>query len=118
MKDVVKYVASILAFIGVGFGLSWSAVYSFWFSALIFRSVPAVRACDAVAFVILTPVRVLFWLMSDVFNQSAPLLNPLYYATVNAVLLGLIGYACCRRWLFTTKPRAASATRMQSGSPR
>jgi hypothetical protein len=90
----------------VGFGLSWSAVYSFWYAAQIFGSVQAVRVCESLAVVILLPVRLLFRLMGGLFDQTAPLTSPLYYAAVNGVLLGIIGHGVCRQWLCATKPRA------------
>ena len=114
MKAVVKYAATLLAFILAAFGLSWFAVYGFWFAPRLFQSVPALRACEVAGTVILIPVRILFWLVRDIFDQSIPLSNPLAYAAVNGVLLGVIGYASCRRWMFATRPRAESATQTQS----
>lgn len=118
MKAAAKYLAALLAFILAGLGLSWSAVYGFWFAAHFFRSVNAVRICDALAEIILIPARLLFWLMSDIFDQSTPLSDPLFYAIVNGVLLGIIGYGSCRQWLFATKPRAGSARQTRSEPPR
>ncbi len=97
---LVKYLAAILAFVAVAMALSWWAVFSFWYAALLFRSVPAVRISDAISSVILLPVRLLFWLAGDTLDQSVPLSNPVLYAAVNAALLGILGYACCRRLLW------------------
>ena len=115
MNASAKRVASLLAFIIVGFGLSWGAVYSYWFAAQIFGSVQAVRACESLGVVILIPVRFTFWLLSDIFDQTAPLTSPVFYAAVNGVLLGSIGHGVCRQWLCATKPRAESATQTRSG---
>ena len=99
-----------LVCLAVGFVLSWTAVYSFSFAANLFHSVAAVRAADGIANIILLPVRTLFHLAGDVFDQSAPLSDPMTYACVNAVLLAGIGYVICRRWIFpdhtdSDKPR-------------
>jgi len=100
MKDAVKYATSLLTCIFVSFVLSWGAIYSYWFSARIFHTVRAVRVCDAIGSVILAPVRVAFWCCGDLFDQSAPLSDPISYVAVNAVLLGTIVYFCSRQWLF------------------
>lgn len=96
----VKYLATILAFILVSLGLSWGAVFSFWYAAFLFRSVTAVRICDAIGAVVLLPVRCAFWLAGNGIDQSIPLSNPKLYAMVNAALLGILAYAVCRRLLF------------------
>ncbi len=104
MKESVKYVATLLAFIVVSFILSWCAVYSFWIAARAFRSVAAVRIGDTLATIILTPTRTLFRTFGSTFDQTTLLTNPLLYAEINAALLGIIAYACCRRWLFGSTP--------------
>ena len=100
MKDAAKYATSLLTFILAGFLLSWASVYSYWFSAHLFHSVRMVRVCDSISTVILTPVRVAFWCFGDLFDQSAPLSDPMSYAALNGVLLGTIVYFSCRQWLF------------------
>jgi len=100
MKDAAKYATSLLTSILASFILSWSAVYSYWFSAHLFHSVRAVRVCDTIGWAILTPVRLAFWCCGDLFDQSAPLSDPMSYAAVNAVLLGTAIYFCSRQWLF------------------
>jgi hypothetical protein len=100
MKDAVKYAASLLTFILLSFLLSWAAMYSYWFSARLFHSVRAVRVCDSIGTVILTPARLAFWCCSDLFDQSAPLSDPMSYASLNAVLLGSILYFGARHWMF------------------
>jgi hypothetical protein len=100
VKESLKYVATIFAFIAVAFALSWGAVFGFWFAARVLHSVAAIRVCDAIGAVILLPVRVAFWAMGDLFDQSVPLSNPMIYVVVNAGLLGMLAYAGCRRWIF------------------
>lgn len=117
LKTTARHVASLLAFIIFGLGLSWGAVYGFWFAPQLFHSVRAVRACEWLGSVILIPVRILFWLISDTFDQTTPLTDPLFYSAVNGVLLGIIGHGICRRWLLPTRPRAGSARQTRSGSP-
>ncbi len=100
MKDAVKYATSLLAFIFAAFVLSWAAVYSFWYAPRLFHSVEAVRACDAIGAVILTPVRTAFWCFGDIFDQSPVLSDPVSYAGLNGVLLGSVVYFCCRQLMF------------------
>ncbi len=100
MKESAKYVATLLAFIAASFALSWCAVYSFWFTAHIFRTVRAVRIGDTLAFAILTPARTLLQLAGGTFDQTTLLTDPILYAEINAALLGIAAYACCRRWIF------------------
>lgn len=96
----MKYVAAILAFLIAAMALSYFAVYNYWYSALWFRSVEAIRIGDVIGAAILLPVRTLFWLAGGLVDQSTPLVAPFQYAVMNAALLGLLGYACCRRWIF------------------
>lgn len=100
MKSTAKYVLTMLGFILVSYALSWLAVYNYWIGARWFHSVSAIRAGDAIGSVILAPVRLLFWLAGDFVDQSAPLLDPKTYARINAALLGIIAYSCCRSRLF------------------
>ena len=100
MKDAAKYAASLLTFIVAAFVLSWAAVYSYWFAAHLFHTVRAVRICESIGAVILAPVRGAFWLCGDLFDQSAPLTDPMSYAAVNAVIIGTGAYFCGRRLLF------------------
>jgi hypothetical protein len=100
MKDAAKYATTLLIFIIVSFLLSWAAMYSYWFSAHLFHSVRAVRVCESISMGILAPVRVAFWCFGDLFDQSTPLSNPMWYVELNAVLLGSIVYFACRPWLF------------------
>ena len=116
-KAAAKRVASLLSFIVVGLGLSWIAVYGFWFAAHLFQSVHAVRICESLGAAILIPARIFFWLMSDIFGPTMPLSDPLFYAAVNGVLLGILGHGICRPWVFPTKPRAESAKQTRSGPP-
>ena len=99
MKDAIKYAISLLALILAFFALSWGAVYSYWFSARIFHTVQAVRLCESIAAVVLAPVRAAFWCFGDLFDQSAPLSDPMSYAAVNAIILGTAAYFCSRRFL-------------------
>jgi len=104
MKNVAKYVSTLLAFVLVSYGLSWLSVFSFWFGARVFHSVFAVRAGEAIGSCILGPVRLLYWIMN--WDQSTPLYDPELYAWMNAGLLGILAYAVCRRWMFPDpKPR-------------
>jgi hypothetical protein len=103
LKESVKYLATLFAFIGVAFILSWCSVYSFWIGARVFGSVTAIRAGDAIGSVILLPARLLFDLAGSLVSQTTLLTNPVLYATINASLLGIIAYACCRRFLFREK---------------
>jgi hypothetical protein len=100
VKESLKYVATIFVFIGVAFGLSWAAVFGYWFAARVLHSVAAIRVCDAIGGVILLPVRAAFWAMGDLFDQSVPLSSPMTYVIINAGLLGMLAYSCCRRWIF------------------
>jgi len=96
--------AALLAFLVVSFALSWLSVYAFWFAAYGFHSVPAVRACETVGSFVLIPVRVVFWLVGDFFDQTAPLTDPTSYAALNGVLLGSLLYWCSQRFLFGKPP--------------
>ena len=111
MKNAAKYVSTLLAFILVSYGLSWLSVFNFWnfcLGARVFHSVLAVRAGEAVGSCILTPVRLLYWLMGDQVDQSTPLYDPKAYADINAALLGILAYFICRRWIFPgPKPRGS-----------
>ena len=100
MKDAFKYAISLLTLIFAFFAVSWVAVYSYWFSAHWFHSVRAVRVCDFIGTIILAPVRTVFLCCGDLFDQSAPLSDPISYAAVNAVILGTVAYFCSRHWLF------------------
>jgi hypothetical protein len=100
VKEGLRYSVALLAFIGVAFVLSWFSVFAFWYAAFAFHSVPAVRFCEAIGSTILIPVRVVFWMAGDFFDQTAPLTDPKSYAALNAVLLGSLIYSCCRRFLF------------------
>jgi len=104
VKESAKYVATIILFVAISFVLSWFAVYSYWYSARIFHSVAAVRVCDTLGSFILLPARAVFWLLGDIFDQSAPLSDPITYVAVNAGLLGSLAYSVCRRWLFASAP--------------
>ncbi len=106
MKTAAKYVLTLLAFVLVAYGLSWAAVYSFWFMAFWFHSVAAVRIGEAVGDVILIPVRVLFYFMGDMVDQSTPLYDPKAYASINAAFLGILSYSFCRARLFKESPPA------------
>ncbi len=103
MKETAKYVVTLFAFIAGAFILSWSAVYSFWLGAFLFRSVAAVRLGDSVGFAILFPARTLLRVAGDSVDRMTLLTNPILYAMINATLLGILGYACCRRWIFGRK---------------
>lgn len=100
MREGLRYAAWLLTFIGVAFILSWFSVYAYWYAAFIFHSVPSVRFCEGVGSIILIPVRIVFWMFGDFFDQTAPLTDPTSYARLNAVLLGTFAYSCCRRFLF------------------
>ena len=100
MKSTAKYVLTMLGFILVSYVISWLAVYSYWIGARWFHSVTAIRTGDAIGSVVLAPVRLLFWFAGDFVDQSAPLLDPSTYARINAALLGIVAYSCCRGWLF------------------
>jgi hypothetical protein len=113
VKEGIRYAASLLAFIGVALILSWFSVYAFWYAAFAFHSVPAVRFCEAIGSVILIPVRVVFWMFGDFFDQTAPLTDPSSYAALNAVLLGTIVYSCCRRFIF----EKSSASQQEEQEP-
>jgi len=104
MKIAAKYVLTLCAFVLVAYGLSWAAVYSFWFMAFWFHSVAAVRIGEAVGSVILIPVRVLFYFMGDMVDQSTPLYDPRAYASINAALLGILSYFSCRGAMFKGSP--------------
>lgn len=106
MREGIRYAASLLAFIGVAFILSWFSVFAFWYAAFAFHSVPAIRFCEAVGSIILIPVRIIFWAFGDFFDQTAPLTDPKSYAALNAVLLGTLIYSCCRRFLVATSSTA------------
>ena len=100
MKNAAKYVGTLLAFIFGSFVLSWLSVFSFWIGARVFHSVFAVRAGEAIGSCILAPVRLLYWFMGDQVDQSTPLHDPNFYATINGALLGIVAYAICRDWMF------------------
>lgn len=104
MKTAAKYVLTLLAFVLISYGLSWAAVYSFWFTAFWFHSVTAVRIGEALGSVILIPVRVVYYLMGDMVDQSTPLYDPRAYASINSGLLGIVAYFSCRSWLFKITP--------------
>ena len=99
----MKYVATLFAFLIVAFFLSWCAVYSFWIGGHIFQSVQAVRVGDAIGSVILFPARTLLGLSGGMIDQTTLLTNPLLYASINATLIGVLGYSICRRFIFRNK---------------
>lgn len=103
MKESAKYTAILFAFIGIAFILSWCSVYSFWIGAFVFKSVAAVRIGDAIGSVILLPAQLVLGLAGSLVSQTTLLTNPLLYAAINASLLGIIAYACCRHFLFRDK---------------
>lgn len=100
MKEDVKYVAVLLAFIAGAFAISCCAVYSFWIGAFVFHSVTAIRIGHSLEMVILFPARTFLRLSGGIMDQMTLLTNPLMYAGINAALLGILGYACCRHWIF------------------
>ena len=100
MKESAKYIVTLFLFIGFAFLLSWCAVYSFWIGAFTFRSVAAVRAGDTIGSVILFPAHFVLGLAGGLLNQMTLLTNPVLYASINAALLGITGYACFRRLIF------------------
>jgi hypothetical protein len=108
MKNAAKYVSTLLAFIVAAYVLSWLSVFSFWIGARVFHSVFAVRAGETIGSFILAPVRMLYWLMGDLVDQSAPLYDPKSYARINAALLGILAYSICRRWIFPGSKRRNS----------
>ena len=105
VKQSAKYIATLFAFIAVAFVLSWCSVYSFWIGGYLLRSVRVVRIGDAVGQVILFPARTLFQFTGGMVDQFTLLTSPLLYATYNAALLGILAYACCRRWIFADGKR-------------
>lgn len=103
MKESAKYVSTLLGFIAISFVLSWCSVYSFWIGAHVFHSVRAVRMGDSIGSVILFPARTLLEFTGGIFDQTTLLTDPLLYATINAALIGILAYGCCRRWIFDRK---------------
>ena len=103
MKESVKHVLTLFAFVAGAFLVSWCAVYGYWIAAQVFHSVQAVRTGDAIAGVILAPTRSLLKAGSDALEQSTLLTDPLLYAQINAALVGITAYAICRRFLFQRK---------------
>ena len=100
MKQDVKYVATLLGFIAGAFVISCFAVYSYWIGAFLFRSVTAIRIGHALELIILLPARTFLRLSGGAMEQMTLLTSPLLYASINAALLGILGYICCRKWLF------------------
>lgn len=103
VKESAKYIVTLLAFITGAFALSWCAVYSFWITAHLFRSVAAVRVGDAIAHVILLPARTILGLPGAGLEQMTLLTEPVHYAMINAVAVGTMAYAICRHWIFKEK---------------
>lgn len=103
MKENLKHIVALLAFIVGAFVLSCVAVYSFWIGAFVFRSVAVVRAGDVAAKVILFPARMFLQSSSAGLEQMTLLTDPMLYAMINSALLGIVAYACCRNLIFRAR---------------
>lgn len=103
MRGFLKYWALLVPCVAFAFVLSYLAFYSYWYAAIYFRTVPAVRASEAVGAVILYPAHFVFSWFGGIFNQSTPDSDPLNYIMINAVLVGSLFYACLRPLVFRAK---------------
>jgi hypothetical protein len=103
MRGFLKYWLLLLPCIAFAFVLSYLAYYSYFFAALLFHSVPAVRECEAVSAVVLFPSHFIFTRLGGLFDQSTPDSDPIYYLLINAVLVGSLFYACLRPLIFRGK---------------
>lgn len=104
MRAFLKYWLLLLPCIVLAFVISYFAFYSYAFAPRVFpHSVHAVRECDAVGDAVLLPAHLLLSGFGGIFDQSTPDSNPINYIAANAVLLGILFYACLRPVVFRGK---------------
>jgi len=96
LKESTKYSVALLSFIGVASLLSWYCVYSHYFGALVFHSVTAIRFGDLLGSVMLFPSRAFLTFSGSLLEFT----NPTLFALINGTLIGVVAYACCRRFIF------------------
>jgi hypothetical protein len=103
MRGSLKYwLLLVLCFLLAAI-LSYVAFYGFWVGVRLFHTVSAARACDAAGSVVLFPARLVFYCYGGLLDQSSPYTDPMNYVLINAVLLGLLLYACFRPVIFRVK---------------
>ena len=100
MRAFLKCWLLLLPCVVLTFVLSYVSFYSYSLAPRVFHSVPAVRACDAAGYVVLFPAHLLLSSFGGIFDQSTPDSNPMNYIMTNAVLLGILFYACLRPVFF------------------
>jgi hypothetical protein len=93
VKTLLTRTIPLLLSIAAGALLSWVSIYAFWFS-VVFHSVPALRACEAMGNFLLLPARGIFELTGA--DQSAIFFDPISFAGTNGLILGLLFYAAFR----------------------
>ncbi|GEM_PF-2107838 len=92
---IFKRLAILFLLIVIFSVVSWCSFYGFYIAARLFYSVPVARACDAIGGVILVPAR-LFLRCFRMADQSSALADPMFFATINGTLLGIICYGVMR----------------------
>ena len=102
MRGSLKYLALFVLCMVFATTLSYFAFYSYWYGTL-FHSVPVLRACNTAGSVVLFPARLVFYCYGGLLDQSTPYTDPWNYMMINAVLLGMLLYACLRQVFFPTK---------------
>ena len=103
MMQFLRYLFAVLLCVAFASVLSYVAFYGFWFAARLFHSVPAVRACDAIGRVILSPARFIFYCAGGFGDQSMPLADPVSYSITNGTFLGALIYIFARPVLIRNK---------------
>lgn len=106
MRGFLKYWLLLAPCVVFAFVLSYLSFYSYWYAALLFHSMPAVRACNAAGAVVLFPAHAVFFCFGGLFDQSTPDSDPMNYVMINAVLLGFLFYTCLRPVVFRGKKPA------------
>src|SRR5450432_516944 len=92
-----RFLATLLACIGLAFALSLFAVHAFWIGGKISHSVPFARASDAAGSFALLPARGALRMLDLLFDTSTTLPEPRFIAAINAVILGVCFCAWLRR---------------------
>jgi ABC-type amino acid transport system permease subunit len=97
MIRLPRFLATLIACIGVAFALSLLAVHAFWIGVKISHSVPFARASDAAGSFALLPAHGALRLLDLIFDTSTIVPEPRLVAGINAVIVGLCFCAWLRR---------------------
>jgi xanthine/uracil/vitamin C permease (AzgA family) len=114
VKTFLTRTLPLLLCIAVGAALSWLSIYAFYFAAVLFHSVPVMRACDAVGSFLLSPARWIFAALGG--DQSTIFYDPVAFSGTNGLILGILFYCVFRAILnrrTNGKPVAVNGARRQ-----